>query len=124
MAVDSLSQVAEAVGRKYVQLDAQGEFVELRTQAPANGLVMRYSIPDAPAGGGMDATLSLYINGVFEKKLQLTSRYAWNYGDYPWTNDPEAGNPHHFFDEIHTWIPSVKSGDVIRLQVDSGDTAE
>lgn len=115
---------AEAVGRKYVRLSLEGDYVDVGVLEAGNGMVLRYCIPDAPDGGGLDATLSLYINGCFEKKLNLTSRYAWHYGDYPWTNHPSAGIAHHFFDEINTFIPSVSRGDVIRLQKDADDAAE
>jgi hypothetical protein len=115
---------AEAVGRSYVRLDEAGEFVEFDVKAPANTLVLRYSIPDAPAGGGLEAALGLLINGAPVKKLKLTSRFAWNYGDYPFTNDPKAGRARHFFDEVRTFIPEVVQGDVIRLQKEADDAAD
>lgn len=118
------SPEAEAVGRRCVRLDSEGAYVEFVVKADADTMVMRYCIPDAPDGGGLDETLGLYINGTFVKRLALTSRYAWNYGDYPWTNDPHDGNPHHFFDEMHCFIPPVREGDVIRLQKDPDDRAE
>lgn len=66
---------AEAIGRKAVRLDRTGQFVAFHTTAPANSIVVRFSIPDAPGGGGIDATLGLYINGTRVRSLPLTSRF-------------------------------------------------
>ena len=43
---------AEAIGRKAVRLDQPGHYVALHTTAAANSIVVRYSIPDSPSGGG------------------------------------------------------------------------
>lgn len=120
---DYLTPEAEASGRKFVKLDAEGQYVEITASQPANTIVVRYCMPDAPGGGGIDATLGLYINGRLEKELQLTSRYAWIYGDYPWSNDPGKGRGHHFFDESHEIIRNIAPGDIIRLQKDSSNKA-
>ena len=53
---------AEAIGRQAVSLTQTGDYVEFTTTAAANSIVVRYSIPDAPAGGGISATLGLYSN--------------------------------------------------------------
>lgn len=115
---------AEACGRRFVRLERPGDFVEFEAPCAANALVVRFCIPDAPGGGGLESTLGLCINGEPQPRLNLTSCFAWHYGDYPWTNDPAAGNPHHFFDEVHTFFPRVGKGDVIRLQKDACDAAE
>ncbi len=71
---------AESSGRSAVQLDAAGQYVQVSASENANAIVVRYIIPDAEKGGGIDATISLYIDGTFRQKLQLTSKYAWSYG--------------------------------------------
>ncbi|WP_240344091.1 hypothetical protein [Paenibacillus sp. SYP-B3998] len=43
----------------------------------------------------MDNTLHVYVNGAFAKSINLTSRYAWLYGDEtapvtPANNTPQA----------------------------------
>jgi hypothetical protein len=119
-----LTPEVEASGRRFVRLSETGDFVEFTATESANTLVLRFSLPDAPKGGGRDATLSLFINGEPTKPLALTSRYAWIYGDFPWSNDPAEGRAHHFFDEAHTFIPAVQAGDKLRLEKGSGDTAE
>src|SRR5262245_35817444 len=47
---------AEASGRKAVQL-APREYVEFTLPSAANAITVRYSIPDAPNGGGITAPL-------------------------------------------------------------------
>lgn len=120
---ESLTAESEASGRKLVKLDADGQYVEITATKPANTIVVRYCIPDAPGGGGTDATLGLSVNGKPEKPLDLTSRYSWIYGDFPWSNDPKHGKAHHFFDEAHAIIGNVAPGDVIRLQKGAADKA-
>jgi hypothetical protein len=114
---------SEASGRKAVRLQGQGKYAEFTLSQPANSLVLRYSIPDSPAGTGTDASLSLYINGTQNRDLALTSRYSYYYGGYPFTNNPSAGNPHHFYDDVRALLPDMGVGTKVRLQVDSTDTA-
>lgn len=118
-----LTPESEASGRRFVRLEKQGHHVEFTVRQPANGLVVRYSIPDTADGKGQDATLGLLINGTVARKITLTSRFSWVYGDFPWTNDPNDGRAHGFFDELHCIIPNVAAGDAVRLQIEAGDTA-
>ncbi len=118
-----LTPESEAAGRRLVRLEKAGDYLEFDATHRAEGLVLRYSLPDSEDGQGINATLSLYLNGQFVRKLSLTSRYAWSYGDFPWSNQPAAGRGHHFFDECQAVLPAVAPGDVIRLQVDADDTA-
>ncbi|MFF2780949.1 discoidin domain-containing protein [Streptomyces sp. NPDC058052] len=115
----------EASGRKAVNLDATGEYVEFTTRAPTNTLVTRFSIPDAPGGGGIDSTLSLYVDGVFRKALPLTSKYAWLYGNETAPgNSPGDGAPRHIYDEAHLMLgETVPAGSRIRLQKDAANTS-
>jgi hypothetical protein len=113
----------EASGRRCVRLGATGQFLELTAKADAQGLVVRYSIPNTPDGRGADATLSLYINGQLQQKLPLTSRYCYLYGPYPFSNDPASGTPRHFWDELRIMPGTIHAGDVIRFQKDADDAA-
>jgi hypothetical protein len=116
----------EASGRSAVQLSATGQYVQFTLEHPANAIVVRYVIPDAPGGGGMQATLGLYI-GDKRTDLTLTSRYSWTYGDADAQNQgsesPGAGTAHHYFDEVHTMFDTVPAGTVIKLQKDAKDSA-
>src|SRR5947207_5810775 len=111
----------EASGRKCVRLGKTGEYLEFTAKSDAQGLVVRYSIPDSTDGRGADATLGLSINGKPQKKLCMTSRYTYLYGEYPFKNDPAAGSPRNFWDELRIMPGPIHAGDVIRLQKDSDD---
>ncbi|MFJ2628692.1 discoidin domain-containing protein [Streptomyces sp. NPDC087532] len=115
----------EASGRKAVNLDATGEYVEFTTRAPSNTLVTRFSIPDAPGGGGIDSTINVYVDGVMKKALPLTSKYAWLYGaETSPGNSPGSGSPRHIYDEAHIMLDeTVPVGSRIRLQKDAANTS-
>lgn len=139
---------AEASGRTAVRLDP-GEHVEFTLPAAANAITVRYSIPDAPDGGGIAAPLEVRVDGGASQTMTLTSEYSWLYNQYPFTNDPNAGllhpdwwitecgcvpgegyevekpfRPMHFYDEqrmlLHATHPA---GSVIRLTAPEGTDA-
>ncbi|MGW5639205.1 discoidin domain-containing protein [Streptomyces sp. NPDC003832] len=115
----------EASGRKAVNLDATGEYVEFTTRAATNTLVTRFSIPDAAGGGGIDSTINVYVNGTFKKAMPLTSKYAWLYGaETSPGNAPSAGGPRHIYDEANMFLDeTVPAGSKIRLQKDAANTS-
>ncbi len=117
----------ESSGRKSVRLTSTGQFVEFTSANPANSIVVRHSIPDAPNGGGIEASISLYVNDVFAQKLTLSSRNSWLYGTTDDTeglsNTPQA-NARRLFDESHALLSrSYPVGTRFRLQRDAGDNA-
>ena len=114
---------SECSGRRCVRLNAAGQYVQFVALAPANSLVVRYSVPDTSDGVGADYTLSLYKNGTFVQKLALTSKYSWLYGAYPFTNNPASGSPRNFHDEARLLGLTLGTGDTVRLQKDADDTA-
>ncbi len=116
---------AEASGRQAVRLIQPGQYVEFTLTQPANAVDIRYSVPDTQDGKGLDATLSLYVDGVKRKSLPMTSRYGWFYGAYPFTNTPaDGGHPFHFYDDVRVLLgEQLAAGARVRLQVDPGDTA-
>ncbi|MGW3893642.1 discoidin domain-containing protein [Micromonospora profundi] len=114
----------EASGRRAVTLNSTGSYVEWTTRASTNTLVTRFSIPDAPGGGGINSTLNIYVNGTFHKAIDLTSRYAWLYGNEASPgNSPSAGSPRHIYDEANVMLNStIPAGSRIRLQKDPANT--
>jgi hypothetical protein len=117
----------ESSGRKSVRLTGTGQFVEFTSANPANSIVVRNSIPDAPGGGGANATISLYVNDQFVQKLTLSSRNSWLYGTTDDTeslsNSPSA-DARRLFDESHALLSqSYPAGTRFKLQRDSGDSA-
>ncbi|MBL7260468.1 CARDB domain-containing protein [Paractinoplanes lichenicola] len=117
----------ESSGRKSVRLTSTGQFVEFTSVNQANSIVVRNSIPDAPGGGGQNATISLYANDQFVQKLTLSSRNSWLYGTSDDTeslsNTPSA-DARRLFDESNALLSqSYPAGTRFKLQRDAGDTA-
>ncbi|MFC4852445.1 glycosyl hydrolase family 28-related protein [Actinophytocola glycyrrhizae] len=139
---------AEASGRAAVRL-TPGRHVEFTLPAAANAITVRYSIPDAPGGGGITAPLAVSVNGKRRATMTLTSRYSWLYNQYPFTNDPGADllhpdwwitecacvpsqtdpppvirkpfRPTHFYDEQRLRLDrTYRAGDTIRLTASDG----
>ncbi|MEU4421349.1 discoidin domain-containing protein [Actinoplanes sp. NPDC024001] len=106
---------SEASGREAITLDAAGEYVEFTLTKPANAVTFRYSIPD-----GRNASIDLRTGSTLIKSVPVTSKYAWYYGYYPFTNNPADGRPHHFYDEARAMFGTTyQAGTKIRLQVSS-----
>lgn len=133
----------EASGRRAVRL-SPGEYVEFTLPATTDALTVRYSIPDAPVGGGITAPLQVRVGREPVRTMTLTSQYAWLYNQYPFTNDPAADllhpdwwitecgcvpaattpaptitrpfRPHHFYDEQRLLLGRPhRAGEVVRL---------
>lgn len=121
----------EASGRGFAELGASGAYVAwVNPTDSANAINIRECIPDAPAGGGTDATLDLYVNGVLRQIISLTSRQTWVYDGSNGNNngmsqDPATGGPHVFYDESRNLITgaALKKGDTIMLRKDVSNTA-
>jgi hypothetical protein len=106
---------SEASGRKAVQIKA-GQYVEFTLTGSANGISVRFSIPDTADGQGNTASLSVTVNGATIANLTLTSHFSWAYGTYPFTKNPSEGMPHHFYDETRALLKTTyPSGTKIRL---------
>ncbi|GAA0398160.1 hypothetical protein Acor_34700 [Acrocarpospora corrugata] len=117
----------ESSGRRSVRLNSSGQYVEFTSANQANSIVVRNSIPDGAGGGGIDATISLYVNGTFAQKLNLSSKHSWLYGN---TDQPEGltntpgGDARRLFDESHALLAqSYPPGTKFRLQRDGTDNA-
>jgi hypothetical protein len=125
----------EASQRQAVLLTQAGDAVSWVVQgseANANALVVRFSIPDAAAGGGTTGSLALTIVDASGKTLQaqplvLTSRYSWLYGGVKdgtklynsaafASQYATASGPTHLYDEIQLKLTtSVPAGATITL---------
>ena len=131
---DAYTLPAEASGRTAVRLRPK-QYVEFTLTQPANAFTLRYSIPDAPAGGGITAPLDVTVNGKRKQTMTLTSQYAWLYGMYPFSNDPNVDpipgwwkpepdpvakpfRPNHFYDEQRVLLDrTYRAGDRVRFAV-------
>ncbi|RKE17789.1 glycosyl hydrolase family 28-related protein [Streptomyces sp. TLI_171] len=143
---------AEASGRSAVKL-TPGQYVEFTLPEAANAITVRYSLPDAPNGGGTTAPLDVTVNGRNRQSLPMTSQFSWLYNQYPFTNDPNAGllhpdwwitecgcvpaattpapsistpfRPGHVYDEQRLMLGrTYKAGDKVRLTLPAGSTAQ
>ncbi|PTA47418.1 glycosyl hydrolase family 28-related protein [Micromonospora sp. RP3T] len=141
----------EASGRRAVRL-LPGQHVEFTLPRATNALTVRYSIPDAPGGGGITAPLRVDVGRAPARTMRLTSAYAWLYNQYPFTNDPDAEllhpdwwitecscvpaattpapaiakpfRPHHFYDEQRLLLGRThRAGEVVRLTAPTGTAA-
>jgi len=122
---------SEASGRRAVQLTSAGQYVQFTLAAPAQGLVVRYSIPDSSDGAAYNAGLSLYVDGVRMTDISLTNKFSWLYGTWSteggqirWSNNPNAvpRNPHRFFDEVAVRLDQqYAAGTQIRLVRESAN---
>jgi hypothetical protein len=142
---------AEASGRAAVKL-LPGQYVEFTLPQAANAITVRYSIPDAPTGGGITAPLEVSVNGRSLVTMTLTSQYSWLYNQYPFSNDPNADllfpdqyitecscvpsatnppyiitkpfRPNHFYDEERSPLGhTYHTGDKIRLTAPASSNA-
>lgn len=119
----------EASGYAFVELKATGDSVTMvnDTGVTANTIVVRASIPDAPAGGGITATLDLYVDGAFRQAITLSSRQMWTYMNSTTTpDDPNGGGmPYHFYNEFPVWVAGspIAPGSTITLRKGSANTA-
>ncbi|MEU3165701.1 glycosyl hydrolase family 28-related protein [Streptosporangium sp. NPDC006930] len=148
---DAYTLAGEASGRRAVRLTPR-QHVEFTLPKAANAITVRYSIPDAPNGGGITAPLHVTVNGGGRKVMTLTSQYSWLYNQYPFTNDPNADllhpdwwitecacvpsattpaptitkpfRPTHFYDEQRLLLGrTYRAGDRVRLTVPAGSNA-
>jgi Alpha-1,3-glucanase catalytic domain D1/Alpha-1,3-glucanase catalytic domain D2 len=135
---------AEASGRTAVRL-TPGQHLELTLPAATNAINVRYSLPDAPDGGGITAPLSVTVGGKHATSMTLTSRYSWLYNQYQFSNDPNADpihpdwwmverdggefatgitkpfRPMHFYDEQRLLLgKTYAAGDKLRLTATAG----
>jgi hypothetical protein len=126
------SPQGEASGHAYVQLTGTGQSVQWtnNTGQPINFINIRASIPDSAGGGGLTATLDLYVNGTFRQALNLNSIQSWQYEgngtDSGSDQNPADGDPRDFWDEFHAWISgaAIPPGATFSLEKDSGNTAQ
>lgn len=126
-----LSNGAAATAKSYAQADLQSEAsnqvcvdmrsndasVEFTLAEAADGLVLRYSVPD-----GESATVGVYDGETKITSLTLTSKWSW---EYLWNNgDPNNvgitnKNPRMRFDEVRSLLPNKLSK--IKLVKESGN---
>ncbi|KAL0480366.1 hypothetical protein AKO1_007158 [Acrasis kona] len=118
-----MSLPSEASGRRAVQIQGSGQFVEFTLKKATNAIVVRFSIPDTPDGSGNVVQLNvLSSSGDILAKLELTSKHSWAYGGFPFSKHPNEGSPHHFYDESRGLLNKrVEANEKIRLVPSGSD---
>jgi hypothetical protein len=111
---------SEASGQVCVDLSEKNASVEWKLKEAADGLVLRYSIPDSTSG-----ELDVYANGKKVGTLTLTSHYSW---EYLWSNgNPNNSgvvntNPKMRFDEVRMKLPAkIATGGKLKLVNKTGN---
>jgi len=95
---------SEASNQQCVNMSAANATVQWTLTEAADGLVIRYSIPD-----GQTATLGLYNGNTKITTLTLTSNWSWEYlwnNGNPNNNGITNQNPRMRFDEVRYKLPA------------------
>ncbi len=111
----------ESSGQKCVQLTGNDQYVEFTAGTASNTMVIRYSLPDDEKGNGTRSRLGIYKNGKLIGSYNISSRHSRLYGTYPFTNNPAAGKPRNFYDEIRIKDLHISKNDVIRIQLEAAN---
>lgn len=113
---------SEASNQSAVQLITNGSSIQWTNEKIADGLTLRFSLPDSNEGKGTQGTLALFVNDTFVQNITLNSYWAWQYilktgSKYP-DNMPDVSTkfPRMRFDEIHLKLESkIAANAVLRL---------
>ena len=113
---------SEASNQSAVQLIIKDSYVQWTNEKAADGLTIRFSLPDSEDGKGLQGMLALYVDGNFIQNIKLNSYWAWQYilktgNKYP-DNMPNTSTkfPRMRFDEIHLKLDSkIPANSVFRL---------
>ncbi len=110
---------SEASEQVCVDLSVSKASVEWKLKAAADGLVVRYSVPDSTAG-----ELDVYANNKLVGTIKLSSHYSW---EYLWKdgNSNNGGvintNPKMRFDEARIKLAAkIPAGGKLKLVTKSG----
>lgn len=119
----------EASNQEAVNLLTKRSYVQWTNEEAADGLTLRFSIPDDEEGTGTIGNLIIYVNGDSVENIVLNSYWAWQYilrsgSKYP-DNTPDVTKfPRMRFDEIHLKLKEKIPADAtIRLEkAENNDT--
>ena len=110
---------SEASEQICVDLSNKKSAVEWKLNAEADGLVLRFSVPDSSS-----AELDVYANNKMVGTLKLSAHYSW---EYLWKdgNSNNSGvsntNPKMRFDEVRMKLPAkIQAGGKLKLVNKSG----
>jgi len=125
------SPALEASGHAFALLNGAGQSVQWtnRTGQNISAINLRSWIPDAPGGGGINATIDLTVNGVFRQAFAVTStqNYCYEGTSYGSQTDknPADGRPRDFWNDTHALVQGapIAPGSTFGFAVDASNTA-
>lgn len=111
---------SEATDQQCVNMSATNATVQWTLTEAADGLVIRYSVPDGQSG-----TIGVYNGTTKITTLTLTSTWSWEYlwsNGNPNNNGITNQNPRMRFDEVRYKLPSkIPASGTLRLVRESGN---
>lgn len=113
---------SEASDQKYVSLSTGNASIEWTLSQPAQGVTLRFTMPDDNTGAGRTGSLGLYVNGTKVRNINLSSYWAYQYfpGDNP-VQTP-GGKTFMRFDEVHFRLDNpLNASDKLSIRKDNGD---
>ena len=121
---------SEASNQTALELYYQNSYVEWENDEAADGLTIRFSLPDGEDGLGSQGTLALYVNNEFVLDITLDSYWAWQWfrkndsNKYPDNTPATTSFPRMRFDEIHIKLDrKIPAGATFRLaKADNDDS--
>ncbi|MCR4695113.1 MAG: right-handed parallel beta-helix repeat-containing protein [Pseudobutyrivibrio sp.] len=108
---------SQASGQSYVRLPQAGSYAKWTMNTSGAGVTMRFTMPDAADGKGLNGSVDVYVNGSKKKTVDLTSYYMWQYFSSGNPSDTDDGGASCFaFDEVHFLLDTpLKAGDEITI---------
>ena len=109
---------SQASRQSYVDLPSNGSYAEWTMKGDANGVTLRFTMPDSPDGMGLNGSLDVYVNDKKVQTVNLTSYYMYQYfaGGNP-SDKSDGGTACFAFDETHFLLnKALRAGDRIRIQ--------
>ncbi|MDP4239255.1 MAG: right-handed parallel beta-helix repeat-containing protein [Bacteroidota bacterium] len=127
---DQTTLQSEASNQVATQLTDVGSYVQWTNDEAADGLTIRFSLPDTITGAGTKGNLALYVNDQFVQTITLNSYWAWQYtlksgGNYPDNIPSTTKFTRMSFDEMHVKLENkIPAGATFKLvKTDHNGTA-
>jgi hypothetical protein len=70
------SEASNSIATKLIEKDS---YIQWKNDEAADGMVIRFSIPDGKNGGGTKGVIALYVDGKFVENITLDSYWAWQH---------------------------------------------
>lgn len=91
---------SQASHQAYVDLPA-GASVEWTVGTYGNGVTARFTLADNSSGTGIDGAFDVYVNGLYDQTVNITSYFMWQYFEIGNPKDTPTGTGCFAFDETH-----------------------